>query len=411
MYSPLFAALYQGSMSGKSDLLLVWPCILAHADPRGNVDLHPRVIAALTGLSQDRVDAAIAELEADDPESRTMDPVYAGKRMVRLDETRRWGWFVVNHMLYRKMASLGSVRLKAAERQEQKRARDRTSLSDGRVKTVTEQGTCGCCGRPFQRPFSLYVVRDHDHVTGVTRDFLCQSCNKLVGQAENGKPIPADKHQVLAEYLARHGSSRGVTTASQPSHNQSRKEEEEEEEKESTPLPPEGGLVLEPVEPGVPRKPRRPPPDLAGFEEFWALYPKSAGKQEAIKAWAKLGPEDRQRATAAVPAYAAAMVGKDPSFIKFAQGWLNGRRWEDQVQAPAPAPPPPLTEKQKWEKRKDAEAALWDGIKAKEREETRAEYRATIDSMAPETRERLLTVILPEIDPEFAAELSAKGYR
>ena len=337
MYSPLFAALYQGSMSGKSDLLLVWPCILAHADPRGNVDLHPRVIAALTGLSQERVDAAIAELEADDPESRTQDPVYGGKRMVRLDEGRKWGWFVVNHLLYRKMASLGSVRMKAAERQEQKRARDRTSLADGRALTVTQQGACGCCRRPFQRPFSLYVVRDHDHATGATRDFLCQSCNKLVGQAENGMAVNDDMLQAVSDYIARHKLPRGVTTASQIGHEQcdpvtqGRGRGRGRGEPPLTP-PAGGGDTVTPV---TPRKARAlTPPE--GFEEFWKLYPKHAAKEEAIKAWMKLGPEDRQRATAAAPVYAAAMAGKEPGFIKNAQGWLNGRRWEDEAVAVAP---------------------------------------------------------------------------
>jgi len=339
MYSPLFAALYQGSMSGKSDMLLVWPCILAHADPRGNVDLHPRVIAALTGLSQDRVDAAIAELEADDPESRTMDPVYGGKRMVRLDETRRWGWFVVNHLLYRKMASLGAVRAQAAERQARRRA------------------------------------RDNDVTPG-------------------------------------HGMSR---TRHAPVTALSRKEEEEEEEKESTPLPPlQGGFVLEPVDPPA-KKPRTKKPKAVplvpapGFEEFWAGFPRKEGKQPAIGVWNEMSPEDRKLATAAAPRYAARRAGQDPTGTKMPQGWLNERRFEDEANGPVP-----LTEKQKSQQPTAAQVAEWvriDAMKAQEREETRAEYRATIDSLPPEKRERLLRVILPVTDPEFAAELAEKGYR
>lgn len=183
------------------------------------------------------------------------------------------------------------------------------------------------------------------------------------------------------------------------------------------PLPPlQGGFDLEPVAP-VTKAPRAkkakaaPLTPAPGFDEFWAAYPKKEGKKEAIEVWNGMTRVDREAATVAAPMYAAAMAGKDRDYIKFPQGWLNARRFEDEVAPAVQAPLAPLTEKQKWEKRKDAEAALWDGIKAKEREETRAEYRATIDSMAPEKRERLLTVILPEIDPEFAAELSAKGYR
>ena len=349
MYSPLFAALYQGSMSGKSDLLLVWPCILAHADPRGNVDLHPRVIAALTGLSQDRVDAAIAELEADDPDSRTMDPVYGGKRMVRLDETRRWGWFVVNHLLYRKMASLGAVRAQAAERQARKRNKDTVTVTDSHAPVTHPSRTC------------------HAPVTVV-----------------------------------------------------SRKEEEEEKEDEISPLPPSpGGFELEPLAPTVkgPRakKPKAVPLIPApGFEEFWASYPKKEGKQEAIAVWNGMTPADRAAATKAAPKYAAAMAGKDRDYIKFPQGWLNARRFEDEVAPAVQAPTPPLTAKEKWQKVSPAEAAEWvriEAMRAQERLESRAHYREMLPTLPPEKITRLLTVILPETDPEFAAELSAEGYR
>lgn len=74
-------------------------------------------------------------------------------------------------------------------------------------------------------------------------------------------------------------------------------------------------------------------------------------------------------------------------------------------------PEAPPTEKQKVSPAEVAEWARIDAMKAQEREETRAEYRATIDSLPPEKRERLLRVILPVTDPEFAAELAEKGYR
>lgn len=179
-----------------------------------------------------------------------------------------------------------------------------------------------------------------------------------------------------------------------------------------SPLPPSpgGNDTVTPVTP----KRARPLPVPEGFEEFWKLYPKNAAKQEAVKAWTKLSPGDRQKAIAAVPAYAAAMAGKDPGFIKNASGWLNGRRWEDEVAAPVVVPPPPLTAKEKWQKVSPAEAAEWvriEAMRAQERLESRAHYREMLPTLPPEKITRLLTVILPETDPEFAAELSAEGYR
>jgi hypothetical protein len=66
----------------------------------------------------------------------------------------------------------------------------------------------------------------------------------------------------------------------------------------------------------------------ADFSEFWKVYPKKAGKVEAEKAWTNLSDEERVKAMAAAPIYAAAMADR-PNFIKNAQGWLNGKRFDD----------------------------------------------------------------------------------
>lgn len=73
-----------------------------------------------------------------------------------------------------------------------------------------------------------------------------------------------------------------------------------------------------------------------------------------------------------------------------------------------------LTAKEKWQKVSPAEAAEWvriDAMREQERLESRAHYREILPTLDPEKITRLLTVILPETDPEFAAELSAEGYR
>ncbi len=77
--------------------------LLAHSDKEGFVDIHPRAIAEEVGLTVDQVRAALAELESPDEESRTPDE--QGKRIVRMDEHRAWGWRVVNHAKYREIKS------------------------------------------------------------------------------------------------------------------------------------------------------------------------------------------------------------------------------------------------------------------------------------------------------------------
>jgi hypothetical protein len=41
---------------------------------------------------------------------------------------------------------------------------------------------CGICGR-----HGGLIVMDHDHGTGLCREFLCQSCNVTIGAIERGR--------------------------------------------------------------------------------------------------------------------------------------------------------------------------------------------------------------------------------
>ena len=99
MYAKLFASLYQGTLRGCADEILVFTNLLAHADAGGTVDKHWRAISEECGISRERVEAAIANLESPDEESRS--PELDGRRIVRIDEHRVWGWRIVNHGKYR----------------------------------------------------------------------------------------------------------------------------------------------------------------------------------------------------------------------------------------------------------------------------------------------------------------------
>ena len=99
MYVKLFASLYQGTLRGKSDGILVFTNLLAHADQHGMVDIHPRAIAEEVGLSEDAVRVALKYLEATDEESRS--PENEGRRIILLDGHRAWGWKIVNYGKYR----------------------------------------------------------------------------------------------------------------------------------------------------------------------------------------------------------------------------------------------------------------------------------------------------------------------
>lgn len=103
MYCKLFASLYQGTLRGRSNEILVFTNLLANAGKDGKVDKHFRAVAEETGLTVDEVRAAITVLESPDPESRS--PEADGARLVRMDAHRAWGWRVVNYGKYRSIRS------------------------------------------------------------------------------------------------------------------------------------------------------------------------------------------------------------------------------------------------------------------------------------------------------------------
>lgn len=80
---------------------------------------------------------------------------------------------------------------------------------------------------------------------------------------------------------------------------------------------------------------------LEGFDQFWKLYPNKKGRKDAIKAWTKLNPDDHLRQTL-ITALGKQRVSRDwtkdgGQFIPMAATWLNGERWEDELQPAAGA--------------------------------------------------------------------------
>lgn len=74
---------------------------------------------------------------------------------------------------------------------------------------------------------------------------------------------------------------------------------------------------------------------LEGFERFWKLYPKKKARKEAIKAWAKLKPNDELRQTL-ITALGSHCVSEDWAkengrYIPNAATWINGERWTDEL--------------------------------------------------------------------------------
>jgi len=72
--------------------------------------------------------------------------------------------------------------------------------------------------------------------------------------------------------------------------------------------------------------------NLDGFDEFWRAYPNKKDKQKAMKAWSKHKP-DLKKVLSAIKAQKNSEQWKKDNgqFIPLPTTWLNGARWEDEV--------------------------------------------------------------------------------
>jgi hypothetical protein len=69
------------------------------------------------------------------------------------------------------------------------------------------------------------------------------------------------------------------------------------------------------------------------FSEFYASYPKKVARKDAEKAWAKLSPNERAKALEALPTHIRwwELKGTDKEFIPHPATWLNGARFDDEL--------------------------------------------------------------------------------
>ena len=76
--------------------------------------------------------------------------------------------------------------------------------------------------------------------------------------------------------------------------------------------------------------------DLEGFNAFYAAYPRHEGKAAALRAWNKLKPDivlqTKMGAALNVQKQSQQWVKNNGQYIPMPSTWLNGKRWEDEVQ-------------------------------------------------------------------------------
>lgn len=73
-----------------------------------------------------------------------------------------------------------------------------------------------------------------------------------------------------------------------------------------------------------------------GFDFFWSKYPRKVAKPDAVMAWKKLKPADREAIVERLDAWIAHYRAGRPQedfmrFLPYPGPWLRRRRWEDEL--------------------------------------------------------------------------------
>jgi hypothetical protein len=141
MYVKVFPSMYDGTLAthGPWQALVTFQQLLVLADPEGAVDMTPEAIARRTTIPMDIITVGIVALEQPDPESRS--PALDGRRIVRLSESRSWGWQIVNYSSYRAMRDEANRREYFRQYQRKRRAAQAVNSDVNNVHTLLSDVT------------------------------------------------------------------------------------------------------------------------------------------------------------------------------------------------------------------------------------------------------------------------------
>lgn len=130
MFAKVFSSLWDGTLGHQLDVWPLFVFMLAHCDQDGNLDMTPEAISARSHIPLDAVLRGIAVLEALDPRSRSQ--VEDGRRILRIDEHRDWGWHIVNYEHYRGLRDNQERRAQTRKAVSAHRAKVKATVSHGK---------------------------------------------------------------------------------------------------------------------------------------------------------------------------------------------------------------------------------------------------------------------------------------
>ena len=176
MYGKLFESMYAGTLYGNWEAIVTLQQFVIVADESGLVDMTPPAIAAKTSIPLEIIEKGIKVLSEEDKYSRSEKE--GGKRIILVDESRPWGWQIVNYKYYRDLASREDKKKADKERIRRKRAK-KLGFEDDIIDK-----DCAYCGES---------ASGVDHIIPTTKGGkdeannvvpCCQRCNSSKGNRD-----------------------------------------------------------------------------------------------------------------------------------------------------------------------------------------------------------------------------------
>jgi hypothetical protein len=129
VYGKIFEQIYEGSLRMNWKAMITFQQMIILCDKDGILDMTPDALHFRTGVPLDIIKEGLEILELPDPESRTRSK--EGRRIIRLDEHRGWGWQLVNHNYYRDLLNRKDKKERDRSRMAKKRAEGKRNKNKG----------------------------------------------------------------------------------------------------------------------------------------------------------------------------------------------------------------------------------------------------------------------------------------
>jgi len=123
LFGKVFQQIYDSSLATNWEDMVVFQQMIVLADESGVVDMTHDAISRRTNMPLALIKRAIINLEKPDKSSRSLE--HEGRRLVRIDEHRDWGWVLPTYPEYSKRITAEQKRQYNRERMREKRAADK----------------------------------------------------------------------------------------------------------------------------------------------------------------------------------------------------------------------------------------------------------------------------------------------